>query len=106
MSYLSIFKRIIPFFLTFAAGLLIASIFVPIGAPSFQRADRGGRWRQHNECKRERESLRRENDRLRQELETMRRERDVKFSTLDFAVPDVRIEAPAPPMPTAPRAVR
>ena len=29
MSYLAIFKRVIPFFLTFAAGLLIASIFVP-----------------------------------------------------------------------------
>ena len=74
MSYLQIFKRIIPFFLTFAAGLLIASIFVPITTPSFRNADRGGKWRHHRECKREKESLRRENDRMRQELDEIKRE--------------------------------
>ena len=99
MSYLSIFKRIIPFFLTFAAGLLIASIFVPIGAPNFQRPERGGRWR-HHECKREKESLRREVDRLRQELEQTRRDAaNVEFRTLEYGVPEIRIEAPMPPPP-------
>lgn len=90
MSYLQIFKRIIPFFLTFAAGLLIASIFVPIGSP-FRNSDRSGKHRFRSECKRERESLRRENDRLRQELETMRLElddaRDVRFGELPLAPP-------------------
>jgi len=100
MSYLQIFKRIIPFFLTFAAGLLIASIFVPIGSP-FRNADRGGKARFRSECKRERESLRRENDRLRQELETMRQElEDAKFSDLKLTLPpEIRVEVPAPPPP-------
>ena len=105
MSYLQIFKRIIPFFLTFAAGLLIASIFVPITAP-FRNADRSGKNRFRSECKRERESLRRENDRLRQELDTMRQElEDAKFSDLKLTLPpDMPLEVPAPPTP--PRAVR
>ena len=99
MSYLQIFKRIIPFFLTFAAGLLIASIFVPIGSP-FRNADRSGNGRFRSECKRERESLRRENDRLRQELETMRQDlEDAKFSNLDRPVPDFGLEPSAPPLP-------
>ncbi|MEQ1764760.1 MAG: hypothetical protein ABL984_16645 [Pyrinomonadaceae bacterium] len=106
MSYLSIFKRIIPFFLTFAAGLLIASIFIPIGKPNFQRPDRGGKGRHHRELRKENENLRRENDRMRQELEAMRQEIDAaKFSNLDFAVPYVRVEAPVPPPPPA-RVVR
>lgn len=100
MSYLQIFKRIIPFFLTFAAGLLIASIFVPIGAPNFRSAERGGKWRHHKECKRDKESLRLENDRLRQELEALRNEIDAaKFSDLKYSVPEIRIEAPMPPPP-------
>ena len=102
MSYLSIFKRIIPFFLTFAAGLLIASLFVPIGAPNFPNADRGGKGRFRTECSREKESLRRENDRLRQELDAMRLELDaVKAQTLDFTLPN----ADVPPPPSHPRVV-
>ena len=106
MSYLQIFKRIIPFFLTFAAGLLIASIFVPIGAPNFRNSDRSGKYRFRSECKRERESLRRENDRLRQELDQMRQDlEDAKSSDLKLTLPpEIRIEVPAPPPP--PRAVR
>jgi hypothetical protein len=96
MSYLAIFKRIIPFFLTFAAGLLIASIFVPITAPSFRNADRGGKWRHHRECKKEKESLRRENKRLRQELEQRNEIQNLK---LDF-------ELDVPPPPPPPRVVR
>lgn len=100
MSYLAIFKRIIPFFLTFGAGLLIASIFVPITAPSFQRSERGGKWRYHKELKRENESLRRDNCRMRKELEGLRREADAaKFSDLRFEVPEIHVEVPAPPPP-------
>ena len=98
MSYLQVFKRIIPFFLTFAAGLLIASIFVPITGPSLRNADRVGKWRHHKECKREKESLRRERDRLKEEIEQLRREAaDVEFRTLEYGVPEIRIEAPVPP---------
>jgi cell division protein FtsB len=99
MSYLQIFKRIIPFFLTFAAGLLIASIFVPIGALKFPKADRGGKGRFHRELRQENEALRRENDRLRQENEQLRSNVDADFSTLEYQVPEIRIEAPAPPPP-------
>ena len=91
MSYLAIFKRIIPFFLTFAAGLLIASIFLPITAPRFERSERSGKWRHHRECKREKESLRRENMRLRQELEQRNEIHNLK---LDF-----ELDAPPPPPP-------
>jgi hypothetical protein len=98
MSYLAIFKRIIPFFLTFAAGLLIASIFVPVTAPSFRNADRGGKWRHHRECKKEKESLRRENMRLRQEIETIQRN-EIQNLKLDF-------ELDVPPPPPPPRVVR
>ena len=98
MSYLQIFKRIIPFFLTFAAGLLIASIFVPIGAPNFQRPDRGGKGRHHRELRKENENLRRENDRLRQENAKMRLETEgVKFRTMDLDLPNADVPPPAPP---------
>ena len=99
MSYLQISKRIIPFFLTFAAGLLIAGIFVPITGPSFRNADRGGRWRYHKECRRERETLRLENDRLKQELEQLRSNTDWNTRTLEYQAPEIRIEVPAPPPP-------
>jgi len=107
MSYLAVFKRVIPFFLTFVGGLLIASIFVPITAPSFPRSEeRQGRWRHHRECKREKESLRRENLRLRQELEQVyRNAADAEFRNLKLSVPEVTVEVPAVP-PPPPRRVR
>jgi len=97
MSYLQIFKRIIPFFLTFAAGLLIASIFVPIGSP-FRNADRSGKGRFRSECKRERESLRRENDRLRLENEQLRLENEaVRSRAFDLDIPNEDVPPPPPP---------
>lgn len=73
MSYLAIFKRIIPFFLTFAAGLLIASIFIPISAPNFSKGEgRKHKRGSYNKVWMENDDLRRENQRLRQELEMER----------------------------------
>ncbi|MDI1242061.1 MAG: hypothetical protein PSX80_09095, partial [bacterium] len=61
-------------------------------------ADRGGKWRYHKECKRDNESLRRENSRLKEELELLRRDTaNIEFRTLDYGVPEIRIEAPMPP---------
>ncbi|MBX3245131.1 MAG: hypothetical protein KF685_11815 [Acidobacteria bacterium] len=34
MQYTGIIKRLVPFFLTFAVGLLVASFFVPLSFPS------------------------------------------------------------------------
>ena len=63
-------KRVVPFFLTFAAGLFIASFFVTIAAPTFQFKNRG--WRNnHRQYDRQREAeiqqLREENMRLKNE---------------------------------------
>ena len=102
MSFLAVFKRIIPFFLTFAAGLAIASFFVPLSAPSFPRSERGRHWRYHKELKRENESLRRENSRMKKELEELRRdEARVEFRNLKWDVPEVTVEVKAVPEPPA-----
>ena len=65
-------KRILPFFLTFAVGLFIASFFVSIAAPSFQFPNRGSR-KKHREYDRQRDieikQLREENQRLRSDTE-------------------------------------
>lgn len=100
MSYLAIFKRIIPFFLTFAAGLFIASFFVTIAAPSFQRFERGGKWRYYKSLKRENENLRRDNCRMKRELEQLRKDAEnTEFKNLKLVIPEVDVEAPAPPPP-------
>ncbi len=64
-------KRILPFLLTFAVGLFIASFFVSIAAPSFQFPNRGSK-RRHLEMDRQRDleiqTLRDENFRLKNQL--------------------------------------
>jgi hypothetical protein len=105
MSYLAIFKRIIPFFLTFAAGLFIASFFVTIATPNFGSVERGKKWRYYNEMRRENENLRRENCRLKREMEQLRRDAEnVDFKNLKLVLPEVEVDVPAPPAP--PRAIR
>jgi hypothetical protein len=103
MSYLAIFKRIIPFFLTFAAGLLIASIFVPITSPSFRGMERGKRF--HNkQLKMENDELRRENCRMKKELEALREiDQNWDSTNLKYAVPEIQVEAPPPPAPPVKR---
>lgn len=105
MSYLAIFKRVVPFLLTFAAGLLIASIFIPISAPSFRNNDGGGRrCRDHKrQMISEIESLREERDRLRDEVEQLRQDAESgSFKNLKYVVPpEIKIEVPAPPAPPA-----
>jgi len=65
-------KRVVPFFLTFAAGLFIASFFVTIAAPTFQFKNRG--WKaNHRQYDRQQEleiqRLREENMRLKNEAQ-------------------------------------
>lgn len=65
-------KRVLPFFLTFAVGLFIASFFVTVAAPTFQFNKRN--WRNnHRQYDRQREAeiqrLREENMRLRKEAQ-------------------------------------
>ncbi len=95
-------KRVVPFFLTFAVGLFIASFFVSIAAPNFQfRRD----FRKHSEYHRTMESkiqrLTEENARLKRELsERERREMTSYAFENDFDIP------PPPPMPPAPPRVK
>ncbi|MER3430913.1 MAG: hypothetical protein C4325_06350 [Blastocatellia bacterium] len=78
MSYPRVAKRLIPFLLTFAAGLFVASFFVSISPPSFrsffrpsegcEKMHRGKIRNPVNELR----DLRDENERLRNELQLLR----------------------------------
>lgn len=98
MSYLAIFKRIIPFFLTFAVGLFIASLFVPLTAPSFSGFRRGpSKVREYRQLRTEVEELRREKCRMKRENDELRRQLELKNSF--EAVRDFDWEVQAPPHP-------
>ncbi len=87
-------KRVVPFFLTFAVGLFIASFFVTIAAPTFQFQNRGWK-RNHRQYDRQREleiqRLREENMRLQNQLSGKYSD-DADFQELKYSVPPVRIE--------------
>jgi hypothetical protein len=90
-------KRVLPFFLTFAVGLFIASFFVSITAPKFQ-FNRG--WRKHQQYHRtmefENQRLREENSRLKKQLaDNDLHNLNNRDFDVDFAVP------PPPPLPPA-----
>lgn len=92
------FKRIVPFFLTFAVGLFIASFFVSIAAPNFQF---GRKFRKHRQYHRTMESkiqrLNAENARLKRELS----EKDRRYN-LDYAFDEYNDFVVPPPPPIAP----
>ena len=71
-------KRIIPFFLTFAVGLFIASFFVSIAAPNFQ-FKRSNWKRNHRQYDRQMEL---EIQRLREENMRLKNEAERKFNNL------------------------
>ena len=88
MCYKGFLKRILPFFLTFALGLLIASFFVTIKVPNFNSGRQSWRY-QHREYDRRMEL---ENQRLREENTILKRqlaERQDEMSELP----------PLPPLP-------
>ena len=85
MFYKGFLKRIIPFFLTFIAGLFIASFFVSVAAPNFNW--RKGRHHRMHDCKRvsvENDELRRNSARMKRELEELRsRSWDMPVTAVD-----------------------
>jgi hypothetical protein len=96
-------KRIVPFFLTFAAGLFVASFFVSVAAPNFSfRSDRG--YYRFGEIQR----LRIENRELRENNFRQRRQTmNADASDVFGAVPPVDVDVPPPPPPPrAPRFVK
>lgn len=97
MGITAVIKRVVPFFLTFAAGLAIASIFISVSAPSFNWASKRA-YRGHHKCERMRSEyrdLREENLRLKLENEQLREARTV-----------TAFEAPLPPAPPAIRELK
>jgi hypothetical protein len=87
------FKRIIPFILTFAVGLIIASFFVNI-APNFRfKKDSCGK--RHNV-----KMLKQENKRLRWENEQLRNNR--MDQSQDMYLSDELVPPPPPMAPMAP----
>ena len=107
MCFKGIFKRVIPFFLTFAAGLFIASFFVAITTPSFSFGNRrSGRFAELQRLRIENRELRQTNCRQRRELEELRRQSlNWDHTDLQSAVPPV-VDLDVPPPPPPPRAPR
>ena len=103
MQFAGLVKRIIPFVLTFSAGLLLASLFIPIGLPdlsTWRESRRGRHFREHRDLRNENEALR---ERLRAvEVENEHLRRTVTESVETFEVGELPLELepnhpPAPP---------
>jgi hypothetical protein len=103
MLYKGVLKRVLPFFLTFAAGLFVASFFVSITSPSFSFPRRSHKFREMHRLRVENQELKRTNCELRKQLEEARRNSELRL-TLDSDFPT--FEPAPPPPPPAPRAPR
>lgn len=70
MQFIGIIKRAVPFVITLAVGLFIASFFVSLASPSFNGFRKNGesRWSKYRELKQENRRLRSENQRLRDQI--------------------------------------
>ena len=98
-------KRVLPFFLTFSLGLLVASFFVSIAAPSFNFQKRNHRCREYRENQRlrtENDSLRRDNNSLRRQMADAENEVKTIYIKPDFDS-DAPSTLPVPPPPPAPK---
>jgi hypothetical protein len=109
MCYIGLFKRIIPFVLTFAAGLFIASFFVSLALPGANWRS-GRRFNKHQEIRRlqaENDSLREKNRLLEmqnEQLQLQRNEREWSPDVYVPVVPPVEFDEHHPPKrPKQPR---
>lgn len=94
-------KRIVPFFLTFAVGLFIASFFITIAAPSFRFPLRGERFQRHQEYHRMMEM---ENQRLREDKARLEKQLADRESSFDSNWDGWTV--PPPPMLPPPAPVK
>lgn len=105
MLYTGLFKRIIPFVLTFALGLFLAGLFGAALLPNFESGREGRRARRCND----RQQLLMEIDQLKDELRDARLEnetlRDSSWgdSNIELTVPPVLDEHHPPPPPKRPK---
>lgn len=93
-------KRVLPFFLTFAVGLLIASFFVSI-TPNFKFQKRG--W--NNKHRQYHQRIESENMRLREENNLLKRQLEVKQIMINAPIEAIEFEPVAdapPPLPLKP----
>ncbi|MDQ6788982.1 MAG: hypothetical protein M3033_19435 [Acidobacteriota bacterium] len=88
----------LPFFLTFAVGLFIASFFVTVAAPSFQFPNRGER-RRHQEYDRMREA---EIQRLNEKIYQLEKDKSDRETSADFYLDSDGLGVVPPPPPPAP----
>lgn len=99
MCYTGLIKRILPFGLTFAGGLFIASFFVTVGMPAFGTRHRENRRNEARELRIEVQQLRKDKCDLRREMDDIRSnsvnwESDMENSG-EFELP-----VPPPPIPS------
>ena len=108
MFYKGIIKRVVPFFLTFIAGLFIASIFVPLSFPNLKMPTRGShKYREVQRLKSELKESRKESCDLKKEIRELKQNAINAESDVFEGVPPVAIDAPPPPpAPRAPRYIR
>jgi len=93
-----IVKRLLPFSAAFVIGIFVASFFVNIGGPRFDRGSRGQRFHRMQQLKMENEELRNEVLRLSNELDSRNIESG-KFSTLEH---EPEFEGRGPEYPVVP----
>ena len=98
MQFLSVIKRVVPFVFAVTAGVLIASIFIPLSSPaeSFK-----SNFKSRHDCKRfkrEMREIRRENIRLTMENEELR----MTVERLNGNAWERNVTPPVPPAPPAP----
>ena len=98
MCCLGVFKRVVPFILTFAAGLFIASFFVTISAPNFGNSRRQVRIREMQRVRMEVQELKQERNRLKEEIENLRNERREIWGAKFEHSPDIDLAVPPPPI--------
>lgn len=101
MYYTGLIKRIVPFFVTFAAGLFIASFFVTIATPSFNFRRGPGRFGEMQRLRFENQEQKRTINELRRQLEEARSD-TVNINAIP-AFPAFDTDAVPPPPPSAPR---
>lgn len=99
MQYTGFIKRFLPFALTFAAGLFIASLFVPIGFAKFGSRHRERHRNEDRQLRLEVEQLRKEKCDLRRQLEA--KQANSEFENTFDAPASVELPVP-PPVPVAP----
>jgi hypothetical protein len=106
MSFTAVIKRVLPFLLTFAVGLFIASFFVDlVPRPQTYRGHRRGRCREVQELRMQYLQERERSEQLQQQLEQVRQNPIDLKHVENWNAPGPDMPPPPPPV-KAPRAVR